>query len=113
MMTRIWHGATSATKGDEYLNLMRTVAIPDYRSIPGNKGAYALRRVEGDTAHFLMVTFWESEGGDPRFRRRRHQRGEILRLRQGFPAGARAVLHALRDARQVNPTLVRERLKAA
>jgi hypothetical protein len=38
-----------------------TVAIPDYRSIPGNKGAYALRRVEGDTAHFLMVTFWESE----------------------------------------------------
>jgi len=24
------------------------------------KGAYA-RRIEGDTAHFLMVTFWESE----------------------------------------------------
>ena len=40
---------------------MRTVAIPDYRSTPGNKGAYALRRMEGDTAHFLMVTFWESE----------------------------------------------------
>jgi heme-degrading monooxygenase HmoA len=61
MITRIWHGATSATKSDEYLNLMRTVAIPDYRSTPGNKGAYALRRIEGDTAHFLMVTFWESE----------------------------------------------------
>jgi hypothetical protein len=28
---------------------------------PGNKGAYALRRIEGDTAHFLMVTYWESE----------------------------------------------------
>jgi hypothetical protein len=38
-----------------------TVAIPDNRSTPGNKGAYALRRIEGDTAHFLMVTFWESE----------------------------------------------------
>ncbi len=49
-----------ATKSDEYLNLMRTVAIPDYRSPPGNKGAHALRRIEGDTAHFLMVTFWES-----------------------------------------------------
>jgi heme-degrading monooxygenase HmoA len=61
MVTRIWHGATPATKSDEYLTLMRTVAIPDYRSTPGNKGAYALRRVEGDTAHFLMVTFWESE----------------------------------------------------
>src|ERR1700684_3179001 len=61
VITRIWHGATPATKSDEYLNLMRTVAIPDYRSTPGNKGAYALRRIEGDTAHFLMVTFWESE----------------------------------------------------
>ena len=61
MVTRIWHGATPASKSDEYLNLMRTVAIPDYRSTPGNKGAYALRHMEGDTAHFLMVTFWESE----------------------------------------------------
>ena len=57
MITRIWHGVTPATKSDQYLNLMRTAAIPDYRSTPGNKGAYALRRIEGDTAHFLMVTF--------------------------------------------------------
>jgi heme-degrading monooxygenase HmoA len=61
MIARIWHGATPAARADEYLDLMRTVAIPDYRSVPGNKGAYALRRMEGDTAHFLMVTFWESE----------------------------------------------------
>ena len=61
MITRIWHGVTPTTKSDEYLNLMRTVAIPDYRSTPGNQGAYALRRIEGDFAHFLMVTFWESE----------------------------------------------------
>jgi hypothetical protein len=47
MITRIWHGATPAPKSDEYLNLMRTVAIPDYSSTPGNKGAYALRRMEG------------------------------------------------------------------
>ena len=61
MITRIWHGTTHASKSDEYLKLMRTVAIPDYRATPGNQGAYALRRIEGDTAHFLMVTFWESE----------------------------------------------------
>jgi heme-degrading monooxygenase HmoA len=61
MITRVWHGATAAAKADEYLKLMRTTAIPDYRSTPGNKGAYALRRIEGDIAHFLMVTFWESE----------------------------------------------------
>jgi heme-degrading monooxygenase HmoA len=61
MITRIWHGRTAAAQSDEYLDLMRRVAIPDYRSTPGNKGAYALRRIEGDTAHFLMITFWESE----------------------------------------------------
>jgi hypothetical protein len=61
MVTRIWHGSTPAAKSDEYLNLMRTVAIPDYRSTLGNMGAYALRRIDDDTAHFLMVTFWESE----------------------------------------------------
>jgi hypothetical protein len=52
MIARIGHGATSAAQSDEYLNLTRTVAIPDYRSAPGNKGDYALRRMEGDTAHF-------------------------------------------------------------
>jgi hypothetical protein len=48
MVTRIRHGATPATKSDEYLSLMRTVAIPDYPSTLGNTGAYALRRIEGD-----------------------------------------------------------------
>lgn len=40
---------------------MRTVAIRDYRATPGNIGAYALRRIDGNTAHCLMLTFWESE----------------------------------------------------
>ena len=61
MITRIWHGRTAAAKADEYLELMRSIAIPDYRSTPGNQGAYALRRIEGDVAHFLMITLWESE----------------------------------------------------
>jgi hypothetical protein len=30
MITRIWHGATPAAKSDEYLSLMRTVALADY-----------------------------------------------------------------------------------
>jgi hypothetical protein len=28
MVTRIWHGVIPVSKSDEYLNLMRTVAIP-------------------------------------------------------------------------------------
>jgi heme-degrading monooxygenase HmoA len=61
MITRIWHGATPVAVADEYLRRMQAVAIPDYRSTPGNKGAYALQRIDDGVAHFLMLTFWESE----------------------------------------------------
>ncbi len=61
MLARTWHGVTPAAKADEYLHLMLTVAIPDYRAIPGNRGVHVMRRFEGDTAHFLLLTFWESE----------------------------------------------------
>ncbi len=36
MITRIWHGTTSLENSDEYLEKMKTVALPDYRSTPGN-----------------------------------------------------------------------------
>lgn len=39
---------------------MRTVAIPDYRRVPGNKAAYVLLRTEGSIVHFQTFTLWES-----------------------------------------------------
>ena len=60
MIARIWHGMTTATKADEYLEFLKERAIPDYKSVEGNKGVHILRRVEGETAHFLTLTFWES-----------------------------------------------------
>ena len=41
--------------------MIRTPLTLNDAATSGNKGAYALHRVEGDTAHFLMITFWESE----------------------------------------------------
>ena len=60
MIARIWHGAVPKPKASEYLKLMRTVAIPDYQSVPGNRGAFVLHQLEGDVAHFLTLTFWDS-----------------------------------------------------
>ena len=60
MITRIWHGTTLLENSDEYLEKMKTVALPDYRRIPGNIGAYVLHRIEGGVAHFNMLTFWEN-----------------------------------------------------
>ena len=59
-IARIWKGEVPLDRSDEYLEQMRTVALPDYRSTDGNQGAFALRRDLGDRAEFLMLTFWES-----------------------------------------------------
>jgi hypothetical protein len=61
MIARTWHGVTPVEKADDYLQRMLTVAVPDYESVPGNRGAYVMRRIEGDRAHFLLLTLWESE----------------------------------------------------
>lgn len=42
----------------DYLQLMREVALPDYRSTPGNVGAWCLHREEDGRAVFTMLTFW-------------------------------------------------------
>jgi hypothetical protein len=67
MIGRIWHGVVSAAKAEEYLMRMRKVALPDYQSIAGNRGAFCLHRVEGDVAHFEMLTFWDDVDAIKRF----------------------------------------------
>src|SRR5688572_29604531 len=59
MIARLWHGAVPKAKAADYLDYMRTVAIPDYRSIAGNRGAWSLHREEGDVVHFQMLSFWD------------------------------------------------------
>jgi heme-degrading monooxygenase HmoA len=61
MIARTWHGVTTVAKADEYLRLMHTVAVPDYQAIAGNRGVYVMRRIEGETAHFLLLTLWDSD----------------------------------------------------
>jgi hypothetical protein len=100
---------------------MRTVAIPDCRSTPGNKGACALRRMEGDTAHFLMVPFRESEkairafAGDDMSVAKYYdvEKDFLLELEPFLRCSVSPLFHALRDARQVNLTLLGEKSKAA
>jgi heme-degrading monooxygenase HmoA len=60
MISRAWHGITPASKAEAYLNFLRRVAVPHYGQTPGNRGVYILRRIEGDRAHFLLISLWES-----------------------------------------------------
>jgi heme-degrading monooxygenase HmoA len=67
MIARTWHGVTDAAQADEYLDYLNTTGIPEYKATQGNLGVYVLRRIEGRKAHFLVLTFWQSEEAIKRF----------------------------------------------
>jgi heme-degrading monooxygenase HmoA len=60
MIARIWHGRTTAAQADEYLQLLQQVAVPGYQKTPGNRAVYIFRPLDGDVAHFLTLTHWDS-----------------------------------------------------
>jgi len=60
MIARIWHWKTKASDAAAYLAYLFKSGIPAYRATRGNKGAWVLRRIDNDVAHFLTLSFWES-----------------------------------------------------
>ena len=67
MIARIWHGVTAAAKSDEYLDYLNETGVPGYRATEGNRGVYVMRRIEGERAHFLTLSFWRSIDDVKRF----------------------------------------------
>lgn len=67
MIARLWHGLTKSEDVQEYLDYLNKTGIPDYRRTPGNLGVQVLVRTEGDKAHFLLVTLWDSYEAVRRF----------------------------------------------
>lgn len=60
MIARTWHGVVPAEKADAYHEFLLESGVPDYQQTPGNRGVYIFRRIEGDVAHFLLLTLWDS-----------------------------------------------------
>ena len=60
MIGRTWHGAVPVSKADAYHDYLNKTGIPEYKATPGNRGVFMLRRVDGDVAHFLLLTLWDS-----------------------------------------------------
>lgn len=61
MIVRTWRGATRAADAERYLEYLERTGLSEYRGTPGNRGALALRRIDGDRAEFLLITFWDSD----------------------------------------------------
>ncbi len=60
MIARIWHGRTRAEDYEAYTKFLKARAIPDYRSTEGFIRLVFLRRLEGEVAHFTLITFWQN-----------------------------------------------------
>lgn len=67
MIARTWHGRVPAAKAEAYHQYLLRTGVADYRATPGNRGVLVQRRVEGDVAHFLLTTLWDSLDAIKRF----------------------------------------------
>ena len=64
---RTWHGEVPTSKADAYEAFMIERAAPDYGSVEGLLQTFFQRRDDGDVAHFLLVTLWDSMESMKRF----------------------------------------------
>lgn len=58
MIARLWTGRVPLEKSAQYLQRMRQIALPDYKSISGNLGAWCLHRRDGELVTVTMLTLW-------------------------------------------------------
>ncbi len=62
MIARVWHGVVPVEKSRGYGEYLAASdrGVRDYQRLPGNRGVCLLRRVEGELAHFLLISLWDS-----------------------------------------------------
>jgi heme-degrading monooxygenase HmoA len=60
VVVRTWRGATRAADADAYVTYMEETGVSALARTPGNEGVQMWRRVEGDRAEFVVVSWWES-----------------------------------------------------
>jgi len=60
MIARTWRGWTRPEDADAYLEYLRETGLKAYRATPGNRGAWALQRDDGDRTEIVTLSFWDS-----------------------------------------------------
>jgi heme-degrading monooxygenase HmoA len=67
MIARIWRGVVRAGDADAYVAYINETGIAEYLQTPGNRGAWMLRRDDGDRTEFITYSLWESLDSIRRF----------------------------------------------
>jgi heme-degrading monooxygenase HmoA len=58
VIARIWRGAVRSEDAAEYIQYVRQTGIEQYRSTPGNSGAWILHRRLDDRTEILTLSLW-------------------------------------------------------
>ena len=61
MIARMWTGTVRSEDADVYAEYIRDTGLVEYSETPGNRGAWMLRRDQGDLTEFITFTLWDSE----------------------------------------------------
>ena len=60
MIARIWRGVVRREDAPAYTDYIASTGMAEYRSTPGNQGAWMLRRDDGDRSEIITFSFWDS-----------------------------------------------------
>jgi hypothetical protein len=60
MIARVWHGWTKPENADAYQNLLTGEVFPGIQRVAGSRGAWLLRRQDGDETAFITITLFDS-----------------------------------------------------
>jgi heme-degrading monooxygenase HmoA len=66
-IARVWYGRTPSSKGEDYVEYMKTTGVKDLNNTVGNRGVLLLKRLDKDVAEFTIISFWESKEAIKRF----------------------------------------------
>ena len=60
MIARTWTGVVLRADADAYADYIRETGFAEYGRTAGNRGAWMLRRDEGDRTEFITLSLWDS-----------------------------------------------------
>ena len=61
MIARTWRGTVRRADAEQYADYIRETGFAEYGQTPGNRGAWMLRRDEGERTEFITLSLWDSE----------------------------------------------------
>jgi heme-degrading monooxygenase HmoA len=60
MIARVWTGTVQRVDADVYADYIRETGFAEYARTAGNRGAWMLRRDDGERTEFITLSMWDS-----------------------------------------------------